>query len=291
MCARLLAGIVWLAAASAPPPAMAEVVRGQSRELGIRFEVAGGSDWCQPAPLIRLDADAATAFKSNSVPFQQMIGRIRAVVAGQCDIIEELAVEGYAKGQLVFVAETSRQTGWRHLVVLDPVTKLALCLDGQHAHPDCPRRAQAYRVARQALRPDTFPGLELTTLLDPRLPTHLGWKAGDVIGKITIAEADHIADYYDSSNALADSFFADMMQACASNGGVAGEPWTLEGAKLITLGGFACQRQGVTETTVAVIAATAAGFDIFGLWSDKADPESVKLMGWGIALAVKDRGW
>ena len=278
-------------AALLPGHACGEVLRGQSRELGIQFEVKGGSDWCRPNPVVRLEAASRAAFRPRDVPFQQMIGRIRAVVTGQCSIIESLSFEGTVKEALAFAAETSKLTRWRHLVVLDPVTRRPVCLFGQEAHADCARRAQAYLVARQALNPIVLADLELTTVLDPRAPIHLGWRSDGVTGKLTIAEGDRLADYYESANALAESYIEELGAGCTDQGGALAEKWLLEGFKEITLGGFECRKGAARETTSVVVAGTPSGFDVFSMASDKAEPESVKSMAWGIALAIKDRGW
>jgi hypothetical protein len=271
--------------------AAGEIIRGQSRELGVRFEVAGGDDWCRSNPNIKLEADKGEAFALVTVAFQEMIGRIRAVVMAQCSIVEELTFTGTTKGNVIFSAEISNQTRWRYLVTFDQATKRPDCLGGQPRRVDCGRHSLAYMAARQALNRTTFPDLELTVLLDPNSPAHLAWRSGDVSGKVTIAEGDPIADSYDSSSSLAAAFLASLMQDCKAADGAPGESWTLDGAKEVTLGGFQCQRPSGRDNTVVVAAATAAGFDIFSLWSDKADVEAIKMMGWGVALAVKDRGW
>ena len=283
--------LVVFVAALSTSASEAEVVSGQSRELGIRFEVKGGSDWCSSSALVRLDAENATAFRSADVPFQQMIGRIRAVVMGQCSILDGLTFEGYSKGSLAFVAEVSKLTGWRHLVSMDAATRRPHCLFGLQVHAECARRAQAYMVGRQALQPILYPDLVFTTLLDPRAPTHFAWKAGDVVGKLTIAEGDPVADGSDGSNAAAAGVLIDLVEGCKANEGTPGETWLLDGAKEVTLGGFDCQRAAARENIVVVVAGTAAGFDVFSLSAAKGDPEAANQMGWGIALAIKDRGW
>src|SRR5688500_6411467 len=75
--------------------AAAEPVYGQSRGLGIRFELAGGSNWCEPTVVAQLGAERASVYQAEDVQFLQMIGRIRAIINAQCAKVERILFIGF----------------------------------------------------------------------------------------------------------------------------------------------------------------------------------------------------
>src|SRR5436853_887146 len=91
-----------LAAAPVTESVSAEPVKGQSRELGIQFEVRGGATWCAPDVTVALTATKPEAFKPETEQFVLMLGRIRAVVMDQCPAVERLIFDGAAGQRAVF---------------------------------------------------------------------------------------------------------------------------------------------------------------------------------------------
>ena len=107
--------------------AAGDVVKGQSRELGIRFEVRGGEAWCGSEVGIDLTADKADAIKPETLPFVRMAGRIRAVVMDQCPAVERIVFHAAAARRPALTIETTRLTRWRGLVHVDAATRRPTC--------------------------------------------------------------------------------------------------------------------------------------------------------------------
>ena len=142
-----LASLALLAVAAAGGAA-GEPVKGQSRELGIRFEVRGGEDWCGSEVGVDLTADKADAIKPDTLPFVRMAGRIRAVVMDQCRAVERIVFHAAAPRRPGLTIETTRLTRWRGLVHVDH-------RDAQADMPGAGARGGGLRQARRGQATDS----------------------------------------------------------------------------------------------------------------------------------------
>ena len=194
--------------------AEAEPVRGQSRELGISFELDGDTQWCGPQVRVLLNASQNNAYQAESIPFLNMIGRIRAVINNQCRPVEHIVFDGYVGQRLLFAAETSRFTRWRRFLVLDPLTRMPVC--SAQVDPQCERRVGAYLTMRQVMRGDGFAEVEITSLLESGSDWHLTWEAHGVLGGVRLTHRSEVDRELWMNTAFADAHLAQITQICAA---------------------------------------------------------------------------
>jgi hypothetical protein len=216
--AALLGGVF------AAPSLATEPIKGESKELGISIEVAGGkSDWCAPQVTVSLKAKAAPAFVLETLKFTQMIGRVRATVLDACPFVERLAFEATAPNGYASLFEMTRLTGWRRYVVLDPVTKQAKCPSTQMSAIDCARSVMAYESAHEMLSGDEHREAILTTFLDDSGTTHVVWREGESVGKLTIVDREETLNAFGSSAAFADALITETARNCVKGEVVSAE--------------------------------------------------------------------
>ena len=192
--------------------AEAEPVRGQSRELGIAFELDGDAQWCGPQVRVVLTASQDNAYQAESIAFLNMIGRIRAVIDKQCRPVEHIVFDGYVGQSLTFAAETSRRTRWRRFLVLDPLTRKPLC--SAQVDPQCGRRVGAYVTVRHIMRGEGFAEVELTSLLESGSNWHLAWKARGVRGGVRLTHQSEVDRDLWEITAFADANLTRIKQIC-----------------------------------------------------------------------------
>jgi hypothetical protein len=207
--AALLGGVF------AAPSLATEPIKGESKELGISIEVAGGkSDWCAPQVTVSLKAKAAPAFVLETLKFTQMIGRVRATVLDACPFVERLAFEATAPNGYASLFEMTRLTGWRRYVVLDSVTKQAKCPSTQMSAVDCARSVMAYEAAHEMLSGDEHREAILTTFLDDSGATHVVWREGESVGKLTFVDREETLQAFGSIAAFADTLITETARSC-----------------------------------------------------------------------------
>lgn len=256
-----------------PPFVHAEKVHGKSRNLGITFEVAGGANWCKPDVNIDLKAQSAATFQPDTVPFLQMIGRIRAVVLAQCPNIEVLRFDATAGQQVTFAAEMSRLTRWRRFIRLDPVTQRPLCPDAIDG--TCAERVDAFLLAQKVMRGDNFADTEVVNASEGD-DHDLSLRSGPVVGKLRIAtRADELAGFSTAAQ-FASAIVSDIGNACTKDGGNAVTAKTRSFGTNLARSETACrQAKGATAKTIVLVWATNDRFRVFSLWAD--DPNQPAL--------------
>lgn len=157
--------------------ANAEAPRGQSRELGLKFAVQGGDQWCASEIRIHLTAKKTAAFTGNAEGLQQTLGRIRGVVSNECPAVSKIMITGLAGGKEVYRAAMWRLARWR-LIEVDA--------DGRprcgEAEAGCEERRAAFLHLVALMSGPAFSSVEFTAFLDPASSSLVEWRdaAGNV---------------------------------------------------------------------------------------------------------------
>jgi hypothetical protein len=265
--------------------AFGEVLKGQSRDLGIEFEVAGGAAWCKPDVAVTLTAPLPDAFKPDTLPFVRMLGRIRAVVMDQCPTIERLAFDATAQQRPVLSIEMTRLTRWRRLFQVDPQTRRPPCPTQEPAAKECSKRADAYLLMHRVLHGDRFAQAELTSILEERETAHAIWTSGDVTGKLTIRDRTELAH---ASNAqLAEAVTGVIGDQCASAGAVAEKVWSDDADRNVAVRGLSCRpKAGASDHHAVLVTSAGPRFQIFSLLTIGNDAEATKIAARHMALAI-----
>lgn len=254
--------------------AAAEPVHGESSELGIRFEVLGGKNWCRPDTNVRL---IAPAFPSDTIPFVQMLGRIRAVVLSQCPEIEYIVFEGVTAGRPVYAAEMSRITRWRRLINLDPVTRKPDCPTRDAA--GCAPRVGAYLTVRSLIRGPSFENVELTSALEPN--SDLTLRYDNVIGKLRIAPRENVTKDFATAADFAGAIVADIAEGCKSSGSQPDRVQRKDYSPRLAQRTVGCHpAQGLAAQNVVVVWSVRNEYRVFSLWAEgDARAAALKLAG------------
>ena len=280
-----------LLAVAAAGGAAGEPVKGQSRELGIHFEVRGGENWCGSEVGVDLTADKADAIKPDTLPFVRMAGRIRAVVIDQCRAVE----------RIVFHAAAPRRPGADHRDdAPDAVARPRACRyrDAQADMParepeatDCAKRAEAYFVMHRIMRGEPFAEAELTTVLDDQEAAHAVWVAGGVVGKLTIKDRGELGGRYAASAQLGDAITAGVAAQCGRDGGsvepVWAESWFAGSEREVAVRGISCRPRAGKAAHHAILVTQGAGrFHVLALLADQGDAEAARTAARQLALAI-----
>jgi hypothetical protein len=261
--ARLVAISCVLIGFAAGTPSAATGVHGESRDLGIRFVVASGTHWCRPEVDVHLTADSAAKFRIDTVPFLDMLGRIRAVLASECPVVERITYIGLVKGHTEFAAATSHLTGWHRLIAEDPSTRRPLCPDP--ADVKCPARAEAYVVARDLMRGAPFSDVMITNTMGPD-SNDLAFRDGDVIGKLRIAPRDRYAKAFPTPDAFAQAIAAGIADACRKQGGGTETPPDPEPTPQLGRSMTVCQpKEGAAVHSFVLVWNTEGTYRVFSL--------------------------
>lgn len=268
----------------------AEVVKGQSRELGIQFEVLGGADWCATDIVVALNGPKADSFKPETAPFIQMLGRIRAIVMDQCPKVERVAFDASVQRRAVMSIEMTRPTKWRRLVRIHPGTRRPLCPAKQH-EAQCEKLADAYLLAHRLMRGDAFETTELTSILEDEVGAHAVWRTGEVTGKLTIKERADFAGRFTMSHQLADAAADALGMACFREGGelelLWSESWPRPTGDETAVRGHTCRNSaGVAEHHVLIVSTTGTTYQVFALLASGADPQTARAAARDLLLAI-----
>jgi hypothetical protein len=276
-----------LLAAAIVGSAAGEVLKGQSRDLGIQFEAGGGAAWCKPDVAVALTAAKPDAFKPETLQFVQMVGRIRAVVMDQCPSVERITFDATAQLRPVMSIEMTRLTKWRRLFNLDPKTRKPPCPTQEPAATECGKRADAYLVTHRVMRGDGFAETELTTVLDEQDGAHAVWASGEVIGKLTIRDQSEFAGRYASNGQLADAIMRGIGDQCSREGVAAEQMWSEGSDRDVAVRGLSCRPKAGAPNHHAVLV-TSAGprFQIFALLTSGSDAEATRIAARQLALAI-----
>ena len=271
--------------------AAGEVVKGQSRELGIQFEVKGGEAWCGPEVAVALTAAKPDAFRPDTLPFVQMVGRIRAIVMDQCPGVERIAFDAAAQGRPALAVEMTRLTRWRRLFAVDPATRRPTCPRQEPAASACGTRAEAYLAAHRIMRGAQFAQAELTTVLDEQDEADAVWVAGGVVGKLTIKERSLLGGRYATNDQLGDAIASALSAQCSRDGGVPdpawAETWFGGSERALAVRGLSCRpRSGPAGHHAVLVTSAGARFHVFALLADGSDAEAAQAAARQMAMAI-----
>jgi hypothetical protein len=271
--------------------AAGETVQGQSRELGIRFEVRGGEAWCGPEVGVDLTADNAGAIRPDTPAFVRMAGRIRAVVMDQCPAVEVIAFHAAAPRSPVLTLETTRLTRWRGLVHVEATTRRPACPPQQPEASACGKRAEAYLALHRIMQGERFAEAELTTVLDDQDAAHAVWVAGGVVGKLTIKDRGELGGGFASGAELGDAIAAGVADQCGRDGGTAqpvwAETWFAGTEREVAARGLSCRpRTGRAGHHAFLVMQAGGRFHVFALLADLGDPEAARTAAGQLALAI-----
>jgi hypothetical protein len=271
----------------------AEPVKGQSRELGIQFEVTGGATWCGPDVVVALTAAKPDAFKPDTQQFVLMLGRIRAVVMDQCPAVERLIFDGAARQRAVMSIEMTRLTKWRRLIKLDPKTRRPPCPRPEAAAPECEKRVEAYLLVHKMMRGDQFSTAELTTVLGDSESAHAVWQSGEVTGKLTIKERNEFAGRFTSNSQLVEGVLHGLAHQCSRDGAVHeamwSEIWSEGSDREVAVRGFSCRPPADVPSHHALIVTSASSrFHVFALLARGHDPQAANRAAQSLARAITE---
>jgi hypothetical protein len=284
-----LAGV--LLAAAAAGAAAGEVVKGQSRELGIQFEVRGGDAWCKPDVAVALTAPKVDVFQPEARPFVQMLGRIRAVVMDQCPTVERIVFEAAAQRRAVVAIEMTRLTRWQRLIAFDPETRRPVCPRAEPAAAECGKRADAYLAVHRIMRGDQFAAAELTTVLDEQDEAHAVWVDGGVVGKLTVRDRGDLPARYASNAELGEAVAGAVVAQCRRDGGapepVWAETWFAGSEREIAVRGLSCRpRAGPAGHHALLVTSAGSRFHVLALRAEGSDAEAVRTAARQLATAM-----
>jgi hypothetical protein len=214
-----LAAVVAGACASASAE---EAIRGQSKDLAITIASEAGENWCEPMVRIRLEAANSREFSRDFVAFQQMVGRIRAIVQPRCQTAEGIRFTGLVGEARVVAGEMLRLTNWRY-VPLDPAEPgEPLCTPALDASGACATRRGAYTTARDLFFASDAPAaMRFTAFLDPDGASDLEWKVERTLGKINVLPRQDIPAGFDTAALLVERILQDVETACRAEKGQA----------------------------------------------------------------------
>jgi hypothetical protein len=270
--------------------ARSEVLKGQSRELGIQFEVPGGANWCAPDIMVALRAAKADAFKPETLQFVQMLGRIRAIIMDQCPKVERIAFDAASQQRAVMSIEMTRLTKWRKLVGVEPGTRRPTC-PTKPQDAECDKRIDAYLLTHKLMRGDPFAMTELTSFLEEEAGAHAVWRSGDVTGKLTIKERSDYAGRFRSGNQLADAATDALRVLCSREGGLPdllwSESWPRSTEEETAVRGFSCRRAtGVSEHSALIVSSAGTTFHVFALLALGAEAQAARAAARDLVLAI-----
>lgn len=280
-----------LLAVAAAGSAAGEAVKGQSRELGIQFEVKGGETWCKPEVAVALTAAKAEAFQPDARPFVQMVGRIRAVVMDQCPMVERIAFDAAAQGRPAMSIEMTRLTRWRRLFTIDPATRRPTCPRQEPAAAACGTRADAYLATHSIMRGAQFAEAELTTVLDEQDEAHAVWVSGGVVGKLTIKERSQLDGRYATNDQLGDAIAGALGAQCSRDGAVPepvwAETWFGGSERALAVRGLSCRpRVGAPSHHALLVTSAGLRFHVFALLASGSDAEAAHAAARQMAMAI-----
>jgi hypothetical protein len=262
----------------------AEPVRGQSRELGITFELAGDSDWCNAAVVVELSASKASVYQPEGIPFVKMIGRIRAIIDGQCPKVERILYVGFAGDRKVFAAEMTKLTRWRRIISLDPETETPACKPTGDA---CARRVAAYVKVMQVMSGPFFADVELTSVMENRNDLDASWTANQAFGALKLSRRSEHEGRHADSAAFADANRDKLEEACKEEGG---RPVRLQGpdyGNVLAFRSVLCQRPGKpSRLNIVVVTSEGDWSYMFSLWGEEPNMAPANTMATRIAEAL-----
>ncbi len=165
-----------VSAAPGEPP------RGKNEKLNIGFVTEGGSHWCGTSARVTLTAKTAKPLQNNTEEFQQMLGRIRGILQGECPQIRYVGFDGQVKGSEVSSGESAELTDWRY-VPFSMNGKQVPC-QGPSDVPLCDQRWSAYNEVRSLFLDPAFKPMKLTRFLTTDPGADVEFAYSDATGRV-----------------------------------------------------------------------------------------------------------
>jgi len=269
------------------PAAAAEPVRGQSRELGIKFELAGDADWCNPTLVVELSSDKASVYQPEGAPLLKMIGRIRAIINDQCSKVERILYVGFAGDQKVFAAEMTKLTQWRRVINLDPETETPACKPTEQNDDPCQKRVAAYVKVMQVMSGPFFADIELTSVMEGRDDRDVGWEANHAFGALKLSRRSALKDRYADSAAFADANRGGLEEACKEDGG---QPMQIQGpdyGNALAFRSVLCKRPDKpSRLNIVLVVSEGDWVYLFSLWGEEPNMAAANTMATQLAEAL-----
>jgi hypothetical protein len=264
--------------------AAAEPVRGQSRELGISFELAGESDWCNPTVVVELSSDKASVYQPEGVPFLKMMGRIRAIINDQCPKVERIVYAGFTRDRKVFAVEMTKLTGWRRVISLDPETETPACRQPGDA---CDRQVAAYVKLTQIMNGPFFADVELTSVMENRNDLDAGWTSKQAFGALKLSRRSEHKGRYADSAAFADANKGGIEEACKEEGGRTVQLQGPDYGNVLAFRSVLCQRPGKpSRLNIVVVTSEGEWFYLFSFWGEEPNMAPANTMATRVAEAL-----
>jgi len=249
--------------------AAAEPVRGQSRELGIQFELAGDADWCDATVVVQLGAERAAVYQAESLPFLRMIGRIRAIINDQCPKVERVLFIGFERDRKVFAAEMNRLTRWRRIIGLDPESELPACTPTGPNDIECDRRVAAYATVIGLMTGPAFADVELTSMMEDRTDLQVAWEERGAFGALQLSHRTEHDGRYADHVAFADANADGAAEACTEDGGQATRMPAKTFGAAIAYRGVMCRRRGhPARANLILVRLQDDWFYLFSIWAE-----------------------
>jgi hypothetical protein len=274
--------LTWIAITTTAP---AQEVHGRSSDLHIDFRVLGGANWCRPDVEVRLSATSADAYKTaDTIPFVQMLGRIRAVILSQCETAETIVFEGRAEKQIAFAAEMSRLTKWRRIINLEHKSRKPLC-PVDSSETQCKDQIELYLTARAALKGEAFRDVEIVRALESDADD-LTFRIDKVVGKIRIARGDTVVSFPKAAK-FADAIGADIAASCEKERGAVEVIKAADFGVEISRRGSICRAANQSSTTTVLVWTKGDTFRVLSLWSGEANSAVQKSLTDAIVASIR----
>jgi len=251
-------------------PAAAEPVYGRSSELGIDFELAGDSDWCDATVVVQLGAANASVYQPESVPLLQMIGRIRAVIHDHCAKVERILIVGFVKEQKVFAAEMTKLTRWRRFISLDPKTETPVCTPPSPDDGECDKRIAAYAAVMDLMHGPAFADVELTSVMEDRTDLHAAWLEKGAFGVLKLSHRSEHDGRYTDNAAFADDNIDGIVKTCMEEGGQTARLPAPDYGGGVSFRSALCRRPGKPlRFNLVLVKSVDDWFYLFILWGEE----------------------
>lgn len=156
--------------------------QGRNPKLDIAFQVEGNTRWCGATVKVTLKAKAPSLLQQPSEEFQQMIGRIRGIIQGECPEVRSLAVSGLVKSKIVSSANVDDLTGWRY-IPSPSENRAAQCVGPENAAL-CAQRWSVFDRLRTMFIKDGLRRFQLTTFLTTEGASDAEFQYGDASGRV-----------------------------------------------------------------------------------------------------------
>ncbi|WP_104668767.1 hypothetical protein [Ensifer adhaerens] len=150
--------------------------------MPISFQVDGGAGWCNKGVTVRLKASSPDVLTDGSEPFQQMLGRIRAIIEGDCSKVRNIGFYGRTKSDEVSVGESSKLTDWVY-VPFKLHGKPADC-KGPSNSSLCAQRWRVFNDVRGLFLKGAFSEAVLTRYLSTDEGADAEFVSGDARGRV-----------------------------------------------------------------------------------------------------------